>query len=99
MAGQLLGGDIPAEWRRLQEPTDISGLVYEEVPDAKPMPCDVLIKVAAGDITHNELDYPIWTCRAGHPRTSVIPGAEVSGIVAALGFGTAGIAVGEEVFG
>jgi NADPH:quinone reductase-like Zn-dependent oxidoreductase len=84
---------------RLHEPTGISGLVYEEVPDAKPVACDVLVKVVACGITHNELDYPIWTCRAGHQRTTVIPGAEVSGVVAALGFGTAGIAVGDEVFG
>ena len=63
----------------LHEPTGINGLVYEEVPDAKPMAGDVLVKVAACGITHNELDYPIWTCRAGHRRTSVIPGAEVSG--------------------
>ena len=61
--------------------------------------CEVLVKVAACGITHNELDWPIWTCRAGHQRTSVIPGHEVSGVVAALGFGTAGIAVGDEVFG
>jgi NADPH:quinone reductase-like Zn-dependent oxidoreductase len=79
---------------RIHEPTGISGLVFEEVPDAKPMACDVLVKVAACGITHNELDYPIWTCRAGHQRTSIIPGAEVSGVVAALGPGTAGIAVG-----
>jgi NADPH:quinone reductase-like Zn-dependent oxidoreductase len=84
---------------RIHEPTGISGLVFEEVPDAKPMACDVLVKVAACGITHNELDYPIWVCRAGHQRTSVIPGAEVSGVVAALGPGTAGIAVGDEVFG
>jgi NADPH:quinone reductase-like Zn-dependent oxidoreductase len=84
---------------RIHEPTGISGLVFEEVPDAKPMACDVLVKVAACGITHNELDYPIWTCRAGHQRTSIIPGAEVSGVVAALGPGTAGIAVGDEVFG
>jgi len=63
------------------------------------MACDVLVKVAACGITHNELDYPIWTCRAGHQRTSIIPGAEVSGVVAALGFGTAGFAVGDEVYG
>jgi NADPH:quinone reductase-like Zn-dependent oxidoreductase len=84
---------------RIHEPTGISGLVFEEVPDAKPMACDVLVKVAACGITHNELDYPIWTCRAGHQRTLIIPGAEVSGVVAALGPGTAGIAVGDEVFG
>jgi NADPH:quinone reductase-like Zn-dependent oxidoreductase len=84
---------------RIQEPTGISGLVYEEAPDPAPMICEVLVKVAACGITHNELDYPIWTCRAGHPRTSIIPGAEVSGVIAALGSGTAGVAVGEEVFG
>jgi NADPH:quinone reductase-like Zn-dependent oxidoreductase len=84
---------------RTHEPTGISGLVYEEAPDPRPMFCELLIKVAACGITHNELDWPIWTCRAGHRRTSVIPGHEVSGVVAALGFGTAGIAVGDEVFG
>jgi len=84
---------------RMHEPTGISGLVYEKAPDARPMACDVLVKVAACGITHNELDYPVWTCRAGHQRTLVIPGAEVSGVVAALGVGTAGIEVGAEVFG
>jgi NADPH:quinone reductase-like Zn-dependent oxidoreductase len=84
---------------RIHEPTGISGLVYEDAPDATPLACDVLVKVAACGITHNELDYGIWTCRAGHQRTSIIPGAEVSGVVAALGLGTAGLAVGDEVFG
>ena len=84
---------------RIHEPPGSSELAYEEVPDAAPMICDVLVKVAACGITHNELDWPVWTCRAGHQRTSIIPGHEVSGVVAALGFGTAGIAVGDEVFG
>src|ERR1700727_441163 len=84
---------------RLHEPTGIDGLVFEEVPEAAPMLCDVLVKVAACGITHNELDWPVWTCRAGHRRTSIIPGNEVSGVVAALGYGTAGFAVGDEVFG
>ena len=84
---------------RMHEPTGISALVYEEVPDAKPTLGDVLVKVAACGITHTELDWPLWTCRAGHHRTTIIPGHEVSGVVAALGFGTAGIAVGDEVFG
>ncbi len=84
---------------RTHEPTGISGLVFEEAPDARPMFGDVLVRVAACGITHNELDWPVWTCRAGHQRTSIIPGHEVSGVVAALGFGTAGFAVGDEVYG
>ena len=84
---------------RIHEPTGISGLVFEEAPDATPMVGDVLVKVAACGITHNELDWPLWTCRNGHQRTSIIPGQEVSGVVTALGLGTARIAVGDEVFG
>jgi NADPH:quinone reductase-like Zn-dependent oxidoreductase len=84
---------------RMHEPAGISALAYEEVPDAAAGLCDVLVKVAACGITHNELDWPVWTCRAGHRRASVIPGHEVSGVVAALGYGTAGLAVGDEVFG
>ena len=43
---------------RIHEPTGISGLVYEEAPDPAPMICEVLVKVAACGITHNELDLP-----------------------------------------
>jgi NADPH:quinone reductase-like Zn-dependent oxidoreductase len=84
---------------RLHEPNGISGLVYEDAPDATPMLWDVLVKVAACGITHNELDWPLRTCRNGHQRDSIVPGQEVSGVVTALGLGTAGIAVGDEVFG
>jgi NADPH:quinone reductase-like Zn-dependent oxidoreductase len=83
----------------LHEPTGIDGLVLEEVPEATPMLGDVLIKVAACGITHNELDWPLWTCRAGHRRSPIIPGHEVSGVVVGLGYGTAGFAVGDEVYG
>jgi NADPH:quinone reductase-like Zn-dependent oxidoreductase len=84
---------------RVHEPTGITGLVYEDAPDPTPMIGDVLVKVAACGITHNELDWPLRTCRNGHPRDPIIPGQEVSGVVTALGPGTAGIAVGDEVFG
>jgi len=84
---------------RARQSAGISGLVFEEAPDATPMIGDVLVQVAACGITHDELGWPLRTCRNGHPRDPVIPGQEVSGVVTALGFGTAGIAVGEEVFG
>jgi NADPH:quinone reductase-like Zn-dependent oxidoreductase len=84
---------------RTREPAGISGLVYEQAPDPTPMIGDVLVKVAACGITHNELDWPLRTCRNGHQRDSIIPGQEVSGVVTALGMGTAGIAISDEVFG
>src|SRR5690349_8240734 len=84
---------------RAREGTGISGLVLEEVPDPHPNFCEVVVKVAACGITHNELRWTFWTCRAGNQRTTIIPGHEVSGVVVGLGFGTAGLAVGDEVFG
>ena len=84
---------------RVHEQAGISGLSYEDAPDPTPTIGDVLVKVAAVGITHNELDWPLRTDRNGHPRGSIIPGQEVSGVVTALGMGTAGIAVGDEVFG
>jgi len=84
---------------RSREPAGIGWLSYEEAPDPALTVGDVLVKVAACGITHNELDWPLRTCRNGHPRDPIIPGQEVSGVIAALGPGTAGIAVGDEVFG
>jgi NADPH:quinone reductase-like Zn-dependent oxidoreductase len=84
---------------RVHEQAGISGLSFEDAPDPTPTIGDVLVKVAAVGITHNELDWPLRTDRNGHPRDSIIPGQEMSGVVTALGMGTAGIAVGDEVFG
>lgn len=84
---------------RLHEPVGIEGLVYEDAPDPTPVFGDVLVKVHACGITPTELDWPIWTDRAGHKRDSIIPAQEFSGVVAALGFGTAGVAVGDEIYG
>jgi NADPH:quinone reductase-like Zn-dependent oxidoreductase len=75
------------------------GLVYEEAPDAVPMIGDVLVEVKAAGITPTELLWPIRTCRAGHPRNPIIPSQEFSGVVRALGWGTAGFEVGDEVYG
>src|SRR4029078_1749814 len=79
---------------RVHEQAGISGLSFEDAPDPAPTIGDVLVKVAAVGITHNELDWPLRTDRNGHPRDTIIPGQEVSGVVAALGIGTAGSAVG-----
>ncbi|HMG43640.1 MAG TPA: NADP-dependent oxidoreductase [Acidimicrobiales bacterium] len=78
----------------------LDGLVYEDAPDPVPAAGDVLVEVRACGITPNELEWPgTWVDRAGRPRTPTVPGHEVAGVVAALGWGTTGFSVGDEVFG
>jgi NADPH:quinone reductase-like Zn-dependent oxidoreductase len=77
----------------------IDGLAYEDAPDPVPAVGDVLVKVYAAGFTPTELQWPLWTDRAGHDRAPIIPAHEFSGVVAALGYGTAGVAVGDEVYG
>jgi NADPH:quinone reductase-like Zn-dependent oxidoreductase len=77
----------------------IDGLVYEDAPDPRPAIGDALVQVRAASFTPTELTWPLRTDRAGHERAAPIPAHEGSGIVAALGYGTAGVAVGDEVYG
>jgi NADPH:quinone reductase-like Zn-dependent oxidoreductase len=56
--------------------------------------------VHAAGFTPGELDWPgTWTDRAGRDRTPSVPGHELAGVVAALGYGTTGLTVGQRVFG
>jgi NADPH:quinone reductase-like Zn-dependent oxidoreductase len=87
---------------RIHEPKGfegIEGLVYEDAPDAQPSIGDALVKVRAASFTPTELTWPIRTDRNGHDRGAWIPAHEGSGVVVALGYGAAGVAVGDEVFG
>ena len=84
---------------RIAAPIGIDGLVYEDAPDPVPAIGDVLVKVHACGFTASELYWPIYTDRAGRDRAPIIPGHEFSGVVVELGYGTAGIAVGDEVYG
>lgn len=84
---------------RLHEPVGIEGLVYEDAPDPTPVIGDVLVEVHACGFTATELSWPVWTDQNGHRRSALVPGQELSGVVVALGSGTAGVAVGDEVYG
>jgi NADPH:quinone reductase-like Zn-dependent oxidoreductase len=87
---------------RIQHPEGyegIEGLHYEDAPEPQPAIGDALVQVRAASFTPTELTWPLWTDRNGHHRDSLIPAHEGSGVVVALGFGTAGVSVGEEVFG
>lgn len=87
---------------RIQNPEGlegIEGLVYEDAPDPQPAIGDALVQVRAASFTPTELTWPLQTDRAGHDRGALIPAHEGSGVVAALGWGTAGLSVGDEVYG
>ncbi len=84
---------------RISAPVGIEGLVYEDAPDPRPAIGDVLVKVHACGFTASELFWPLYTDRAGRDRTPLIPGHEFAGVVVELGYGTAGVAVGDEVYG
>jgi NADPH:quinone reductase-like Zn-dependent oxidoreductase len=78
----------------------IAGLALADVPYPHAAENDVIVQVRAAGFTPGELDWPgTWTDRAGRDRTPTIPGHEVSGLVAELGFGTTGLTVGQRVFG
>lgn len=75
-------------------------LALGEMPYPHAAENDVIVRVHAAGFTSGELDWPAtWTDRAGRDRTPTIPGHEVSGVVAELGYGTTGLTVGQRVFG
>ena len=87
---------------RVHEPVGfegIDGIVYEDAPDPVPAVGDALVKVHAAGFTPTELQWPLWTDRAGRDRAPIIPAHEFSGVVVALGYGTAGVSMGDEVYG
>jgi NADPH:quinone reductase-like Zn-dependent oxidoreductase len=77
-----------------------AGMTLEERPEPEAVSNDVVVRVEASGFTPGELTWPgTWTDRAGRDRTPSIPGHELAGTVHALGYGTAGLSVGQRVFG
>jgi NADPH:quinone reductase-like Zn-dependent oxidoreductase len=76
-------------------------LTYAEVPNPRPAAGEVLVRVHAAAVTPTELEWmPTWTTRDGAPRAfPIIPGHELSGVVAALGPGVIDLDIGDAVFG
>jgi NADPH:quinone reductase-like Zn-dependent oxidoreductase len=77
-----------------------AGMTWAEHPEPHAAENDVIVRVGASGFTPGELTWPAtWADRAGRDRTPSIPGHEVAGVVAALGYGTTGLTVGQRVFG
>jgi NADPH:quinone reductase-like Zn-dependent oxidoreductase len=78
----------------------VEGLTLTELPHPHAAENDVVVRVHAAGFTPGELSWPVsWTDRAGRDRTPSVPGHELSGVVAELGYGTTGLTVGQRVFG
>src|SRR5258708_6710543 len=76
------------------------GMKLAERPEPQAAINDVVVQVCASGFVGTELAWPsTWTDRIDRDRTPSIPGHELAGVVTALGYGTAGLSVGQRVFG
>jgi NADPH:quinone reductase-like Zn-dependent oxidoreductase len=67
------------------------GLALDEIPTPTPATGEALVRVHAAALTRDELDWPT-------DRLPAIPSYELSGVVAAVGPGVAGVAEGDAVY-
>jgi NADPH:quinone reductase-like Zn-dependent oxidoreductase len=76
------------------------GMKLVDRPEPQAAINDVIVEVYAASITGDELSWPsTWTDRAGNKRSPSIPGHELAGVVAVIGYGTTGLSIGQRVFG
>ena len=77
-------------------PDDLS---YDDVPQPRPGPGEVLVRVAAAAIIVNELKWDVtYQTENGQPRDLPIPGRDLSGIVAEVNADAPQVAIGDVVY-
>src|SRR5690349_9442636 len=77
-----------------------AGMKLAERPEPRAAINDVIVQIHASGFVPTELAWPsTWTDRLDRDRTPSIPGHELAGVVTALGYGTAGLSVGQRVLG
>ena len=80
--------------------TGLSGMRLTERSEPRAAINDVVVRIHASGFVPTEMGWPsTWTDRSGRDRTPSIPGHELTGVVAALGYGATGLSVGQRVFG
>lgn len=78
----------------------VAGMTLVDMPEPHMSEYDVVVHVHASGFTPGELTWSgTWTDRAGRDRTPSIPGHELSGVIAKVGYVTNGLTVGQRVFG
>jgi NADPH:quinone reductase-like Zn-dependent oxidoreductase len=81
---------------RIHEHGDLDVLRLETLPDPSPGPGEVLVEIKAIGVNHLDT----WVRRGvpgHHFPLPITPGADAAGVIAALGPGATGLAVGERV--
>src|SRR6476646_7203126 len=77
-----------------------AGMTLVERPEPLAAINDVVVEIHASGFVPTETEWPsTWVARVGRDRTPSIPGHELAGVVAALGYGTTGLSVGQRVLG
>jgi NADPH:quinone reductase-like Zn-dependent oxidoreductase len=77
-----------------------AGMTLADRPQPQAAINDVVVQIHASGYVPTELGWPsTWTDRRDRDRTPSIPGHELAGVVAALGYGTTGVSVGQRVLG
>jgi NADPH:quinone reductase-like Zn-dependent oxidoreductase len=77
-----------------------AGMTLVERPEPLAAINDVVVRIHASGFVPTELAWPsTWADRLGRDRAPSIPGHELAGVVTALGYGTAGLSVGQRVLG
>jgi NADPH:quinone reductase-like Zn-dependent oxidoreductase len=78
----------------------MAGMKLVDRPEPRAAINDVVVQVHASGFVGTELGWPsTWTDRRARDRTPTIPGHELAGVITALGYGTAGLLIGQRVFG
>ena len=78
----------------------VAGMTLVKRPEPQVAINDVVVRVHASGFVGTELEWPsTWSDRLDRDRTPSVPGHELAGVVTALGYGTAGLSVGQRVFG
>src|SRR5437870_836751 len=77
-----------------------AGMTLVDRPEPPAAINDVIVQIHASGFVPTEMEWPsTWADRVNRDRTPSIPGHELAGVVAALGYGTTGLSVGQRVFG
>jgi NADPH:quinone reductase-like Zn-dependent oxidoreductase len=78
----------------------MAGMKLMERPRPPAAINDVVVEVHASGFVGTELTWPsTWADRLNRGRAPTIPGHEMAGVVAEIGYGTTGLSLGQRVFG